>query len=708
MTRLFFTFFLAFCSLSLFAQSQFFDRPLDPARLSPGTDVIPTGNNEYLFSSLFFPGGAIFNGGQANLTRLRPSGAILWSNDYTYPSNLVAGALENWSDYSAYLFGGVHFVTDTLYSAFLTRLNQDGTVLWSKSFDLGGNINWANYGKVDIRTLEEGNALLGVGPGSFASSNGINDLSLLKINQLGELVWGKSYCISCQSDADLTFGNVALTADSGYVVCGGIQYPGMPGFNRDVFLMKVDTAGNIQWTRSYNIPDSISLITQSSAFEATVLPNGHIAIVGEYDRADLTNFHKDGLILQTDAFGTPLNGLLVNLNYSDFDIYLNHLVALDSNTLVIPGSSVQDTLPSEGLEHNFLFQIQLDSGAIDWQSNYFTETVQGFVTFSNGFSPLPGGYAYLANFADGFDSYFPHLIIADLTGRTGCQDTINLAVSPVLTIETTDVVATVQDLNDAVDFTPVVEKFEGYTIDVPLLNIGDSEFFCDPTTLPLDATMAGAESYVWNTGATTPVIQADVPGTYWVEDTSNVRCWILRDTVSFNILPPPVVTIGADTTGFCEFGEATLVAGTVGASSLFWSTGETSSTIIVTTPGIYTVQAENMCGTTIESIDLILPNCTGEPEVCKLELPNAFTPDNDGSNDRFLPLSNCSNYEEYYLRIYSRWGQLVYESTNPTQGWDGRYNSKPLASDLYAWILEYRFPQDDAVRLEKGEVTLLR
>ena len=708
MTRLLFTVVLATCSLALSGQSQFFDRPLDPDRLSPGIDVLSTGRDEYLFASSFFPGGSIINGGQINLTRLRPSGNILWSNDYTYPANLVSGALENWSDYSAYLFGGIHFVTDTLFAAVLTRLNQNGSVLWSRSFDLGGSLHWANYGKVDVRALDDGNVLMGTGPNSFASSTGINDLSLLKINQLGELVWGKTYCISCQSDADLTFGSVAVMADSGYVVCGGIQYPTLPGFNRDVFLMKVDTAGEIQWAKSYNIPDSLSLITQSSAFEAVVLPNGHIAVVGEFDRADLTNFHKDGLILQTDAFGAPLNGLLVNLNYSDFDIFLNHLVALDSNTLVIPGSSIQDTIPSEGQEHNFLFQIQLDGGAIDWQSNYFTEIVQGFGTFSNGFSQLPGGYAYLANFAEGFDSYYPHLIIADLTGRTGCQDTIHLLVNPVQNIEVTDVVATVQELNDGIDFSPDVEPFEGYTIDVPVLNIGDSEFFCDPTIIPLDATMAGAESYLWNTGATTPVIQANVPGTYFVEDTSNIRCWILRDTVSFNILPPPVVTIGADTTGFCELGEATLVAGAVGAASLFWSTGETTSTIIVSTPGIYTVQAENMCGTTIESINLILPNCTGEPEECVLEVPNAFTPDNDGSNDRFLPLSNCTQYQEYYLRIYSRWGQLVYESSNPTQGWDGRYNSKPMASDLYAWILEYRFPQDETVRLEKGEVTLLR
>ena len=708
MTRLLFTLLFASCLITLSGQSQFFERPLDPARLSPGNDLIETGRDEYLISSFFFPGGAILNGGQLNLTRLQPSGNILWSNDYVFPAPFVAGALENWKDYQAYLFGGLSFENDTLPTANLVRLNQDGTILWSKAYSLENSINWINRGKVDVLALEDGNALMGAGPNSFATSDSTNDLSLLKVDPLGKLLWGKTYCISCQTDADLTFGNVVAVADTGYVICGGIQYPTFPGINRDVFLMKVDTAGVLQWAKSYNIPDSLSAISQSVGFEAAVLPNGHIAIVGAYDYADFTNLSKDGLILQTDAEGTPVNGYLLNLDFSNHDIYFNHLVALDSNTLVIPGSSIQDTLPSVGLEYNFLFQVRLDDGSLDWQSNYFTELVQGFGTFPNGFTQLSGGYGYLANFAEGFDSYYPYLIVADLDGRTGCQDTINLVVNPVLAIETTEVFAVINVLDQENDLMPMVEPFEEYSIDVPVLDLGNSEFFCDPTMLPLDATVAGAESYAWNTGASTAQILADVPGTYFVEDTSNLQCWILRDTISFNILPPPFVSIGADTTGFCELGEATLTAAAVGAESLFWSTGATTSVITVSTAGTYTVQAENMCGTTIQTLNLELPNCTGEPEDCYLEIPNAFSPDNDGSNDKFNPLSNCTIYEEYYLRVYSRWGQLVFESTNPTQGWDGRYNSEPMVSDLYAWILEYRFPNDTEVKLEKGEVTLLR
>jgi len=215
------------------------------------------------------------------------------------------------------------------------------------------------------------------------------------------------------------------------------------------------------------------------------------------------------------------------------------------------------------------------------------------------------------------------------------------------------------------------------------------------------------ESYLWNNGATTPMILAEVPGLYTVEDTSMALCWILRDTISFNILPPPMVSIAADTTGFCDIGQVTLTAAAIGAQTLLWSNGETSQTILVSSAGAYSVVATNICGSSTATLNLVLPNC-GNIEECKLEIPNAFSPDGDGINDLFRPLSNCEAYAEFYFRIYSRWGQLVFESNNPTQGWNGTFKNKAMPSDLYGWILEYRFPEEEEVKLEKGEVTLMR
>lgn len=67
-------------------------------------------------------------------------------------------------------------------------------------------------------------------------------------------------------------------------------------------------------------------------------------------------------------------------------------------------------------------------------------------------------------------------------------------------------------------------------------------------------------------------------------------------------------------------------------------------------------------------------------------VPNAFTPNNDGHNDRFrfIPVGMK---EVRYFRIYNRYGQLVYSSTDSQKGWDGTLNGKPQSTGAYVWML---------------------
>ena len=75
--------------------------------------------------------------------------------------------------------------------------------------------------------------------------------------------------------------------------------------------------------------------------------------------------------------------------------------------------------------------------------------------------------------------------------------------------------------------------------------------------------------------------------------------------------------------------------------------------------------------------------------------PNAFTPNGDGTNDLFTLLADGEEelVEVLTLKVFSRWGELVYEGTGPlsSTGWDGRYNGKECASDVYAWVAEVEF-----------------
>ena len=61
-----------------------------------------------------------------------------------------------------------------------------------------------------------------------------------------------------------------------------------------------------------------------------------------------------------------------------------------------------------------------------------------------------------------------------------------------------------------------------------------------------------------------------------------------------------------------------------------------------------------------------------------LDVPNAFTPNGDGANDRAVVIGY--GITKLTFRIYNRWGQLMFETTNRKLGWDGRFNGKPATN----------------------------
>jgi len=87
------------------------------------------------------------------------------------------------------------------------------------------------------------------------------------------------------------------------------------------------------------------------------------------------------------------------------------------------------------------------------------------------------------------------------------------------------------------------------------------------------------------------------------------------------------------------------------------------------------------------------------------QAPNAFSPNGDGINDTFFPVTSC-NEEIFKLIIYNRWGTMVFESESIDKVWDGTSSGKKLSEGIYFFIAEYT---SKAGELRKqGSVTLLR
>ena len=96
-----------------------------------------------------------------------------------------------------------------------------------------------------------------------------------------------------------------------------------------------------------------------------------------------------------------------------------------------------------------------------------------------------------------------------------------------------------------------------------------------------------------------------------------------------------------------------------------------------------------------------------EPDIEEeLFVPNIFSPNGDGLND--ILYVRGEEFETFNMIIYSRWGQKVFESNDPTIGWDGTYQGEQLPADTYVYHVSGRQVGNATPVALSGNVTVLR
>ena len=90
----------------------------------------------------------------------------------------------------------------------------------------------------------------------------------------------------------------------------------------------------------------------------------------------------------------------------------------------------------------------------------------------------------------------------------------------------------------------------------------------------------------------------------------------------------------------------------------------------------------------------------------KLLIPNAFSPNEDGHNDIYKA-KEYQSIVEFHAYIYNRWGQKLYDWTNPAEGWDGTHNGKPVKEGVYFVVVKARGADGIIYNIRK-DVNLLR
>ncbi len=90
----------------------------------------------------------------------------------------------------------------------------------------------------------------------------------------------------------------------------------------------------------------------------------------------------------------------------------------------------------------------------------------------------------------------------------------------------------------------------------------------------------------------------------------------------------------------------------------------------------------------------------------KVYIPNAFSPNGDGVNDIFKIEAGDIIIEDFQMKVFNRWGTMLFESTDYTKGWDGKFKNQVVTPDVFVYSVQYRDDKGLVYR-STGTVNLL-
>jgi gliding motility-associated-like protein len=243
------------------------------------------------------------------------------------------------------------------------------------------------------------------------------------------------------------------------------------------------------------------------------------------------------------------------------------------------------------------------------------------------------------------------------------------------------------------------------------LNVTDTGV-CPHSTIWVTATDTDAiaryqwspDIYLDNTTTASVTINPETSQAYTVVAGNQFGC---TDTAGINVMvyPAAVISLGPGQTIYPQ--QAYTLSPETNCTSFSWfpPAGLSNSYIpdpaampSVTTKYILSGTTENGC-TTSDSITLFVSDYS------VLAVPNAFTPGN-GPDNMFLIIKQGAATLNYF-RIYNRWGQQVFETTNINEGWNGTFNGTPQPFGVYVYDIE-AVTSDGHTFKQQGNVTLLR
>ena len=403
----------------------------------------------------------------------------------------------------------------------------------------------------------------------------------------------------------------------------------------------------------------------------------------------------DSLIVPLNFGGTATNGV-------DYNLLPDTIIILpDSATLQIPFTSFADGLP-EGLETIIVYTDSIVTDCTTYLPDTIVLTIidqppLGIIDLPDTIACGGDSITVQAQGTGGF-GYFRYL------WDDGSQDSIR-------TFAPTTTNSYIVEVRDTCDTQLAVDTFTIEVPNYPPLAVSlDSAFICEGDSLFTEANITGGIpplTISWSNG---------------VVDTS------------FGWYPTATTTVGVDVSDACG-NQVSAIAPveveippqadyiftqltnqsiafnnqTTNATQFLWEFGDGATspdenpTHVYDQAGFFdvwlTTWSPNGCVDSISQLVEVISEFY-------IYIPNAFTPNGDGNNEVFG--GTGKGFSNYYMQVWNRWGEQIYETTDVNQPWDGTHNGELVPQGTYLYRIELKLPLTSEVPQYSGYVQVIR
>lgn len=336
------------------------------AGLSDITEAIAPATDGYVVTGYVYYNNSTERKQAAYLLKTDLNGNLLWNKTYETPYN--SGGSSVIAVHDGYVITGFKNVNGSNYDVYLFKTDLNGSMVWIKTYG-GASYDTGN----SVITENDGYMIVGM---TYSSTNHNGDVYVIKTDLNGNRVWEKTY-----GGISFDLGSSIAAMDDGYIVTGYTLSYGHGSY--DVYLLKIDKAGNLLWEKTYGgagsdsgsavlaISDGYVIAGTSASFSSTLAEKvyllktdlgGNLLWQKTYGGNDLddglalaaasdgyaivgaTNSYSTGLyavyLVKTDLYGNLVRQMSFGRGFADIGV----AVVATNDSFVIAGSSITPEL----------------------------------------------------------------------------------------------------------------------------------------------------------------------------------------------------------------------------------------------------------------------------------------------------------------------------------------------------------------------------